>query len=741
MRDVRVGRRDSMFCYGASRTCEREKERKARKILTVRAKQGKKKQRGFLLITFLPVFCFSIPFSSSLSFVVRLCLARVGRAGWRWTRGLLRAARWRTQQPCGRSSGGSRATAAAASPAFDDELPTPAAATAPGSTPASAPTRWQGSARPAARGSRLPGGRRAERAVQRAGEERRGGRCCCRPAVEEVEDDDEGRGAAAAAAGPSSCCRSSCSGSSPSPLLGQAADAARVDGRRARRPGGELVSERERDEREREEKEREREREKRDETTIQRRGSTLLLSFLFPLPGPTKTNRLVLPRPEGIRCLLVSGRGKTVARGRNGAVLHEFASLLPGGGGSGSGGGRSGAAAAALTEGSCVLDAIFQPDQSSSSPGGRDLLRARRAGVGRARPPGCDAASGCLSGCRPSSPRRAAVAPPPAPAPGPGVARVVPPAAAGASPEGILAAVAGGGSGSSGSGGGSPQDPALSATACCSSTGNRATPATRPLPWRWSGRTLAARGTWWRRTRGGWPWRGRARCCRVAEVRDEGGEEGARARGDGGRPAGAPRARPRSPWSRLLPPLRRSNSSLSGPGGCSGSPWAPRASPLEGARRFTTPTTPSFPPPSVSAGPGVRRRRSPPRATACAAPGEGPTRCRSCCSSTPRGTGCCRRWRRCWRRRGGVVALAGVRRRRGGGDESRLKLLFPSLENCNRTFCNIREGASLAKRTTGRRWEDAGRAPAREEEAKKKSVNRDFFLLRLKTLHLFFFFD
>lgn len=36
---------------------------------------------------------------------------------------------------------------------------TPAAATAPSSTPASAPTRWQGSARPAARGSRPRGGR------------------------------------------------------------------------------------------------------------------------------------------------------------------------------------------------------------------------------------------------------------------------------------------------------------------------------------------------------------------------------------------------------------------------------------------------------------------------------------------------------------------------------------------------------------------------------------------------------
>ena len=99
-------------------------------------------------------------------------------------------------------------------------------------------------------------------------------------------------------------------------------------------------------------------------------------------------SRLVMPRPEGVRCLLVSGRGKTVARGRNGAVLHEFASLLPGGGGgassgsgvSGGGSERGGRAplpppppSSSASEGSCVLDAVFQPDPSPSNSGNNSL--------------------------------------------------------------------------------------------------------------------------------------------------------------------------------------------------------------------------------------------------------------------------------------------------------------------------------------------------------------------------------
>lgn len=162
-----------------------------------------------------------------------------------------------------------------------------------------------------------------------------------------------------------------------------------------------------------------------------------------------------MPRPEGVRCLLVSGRGKTVARGRNGAVLHEFSSLLPGGGGSSRGGsaqaagGDPAAASSSGSEGSCVLDAIFQPDPSSQESlpgtffaldvlqwGGRDLCGCDAAFRLRFWLPAKLAEAGC---CGLSIPLDY----PPG-----GVARVVPLAALDASPEGILAAVSAGGGGS-----------------------------------------------------------------------------------------------------------------------------------------------------------------------------------------------------------------------------------------------------------------------------------------------------
>lgn len=164
-----------------------------------------------------------------------------------------------------------------------------------------------------------------------------------------------------------------------------------------------------------------------------------------------------MPRPEGVRCLLVSGRGKTVARGRNGAVLHEFPSLLPGGGGSVGG---------SSSEGSCVIDAVFQPDpvgpeaRSLNSPaGGGTFFALDVLSWGGRDLSGCDAAfrlrfwlptklseAGCCPGSGPGS-----AAAPPLPA---GVARVVPLVALEASPEGILAAVSAG-SGSGGGGGNS----------------------------------------------------------------------------------------------------------------------------------------------------------------------------------------------------------------------------------------------------------------------------------------------
>lgn len=58
-----------------------------------------------------------------------------------------------------------------------------------------------------------------------------------------------------------------------------------------------------------------------------------------------------MARPEGQRCLLVSGSGCTSSRLRSGSLLHRFRSMLPGGGGPRSSGDSSGP---------CMLDAIFQ---------------------------------------------------------------------------------------------------------------------------------------------------------------------------------------------------------------------------------------------------------------------------------------------------------------------------------------------------------------------------------------------
>lgn len=143
-------------------------------------------------------------------------------------------------------------------------------------------------------------------------------------------------------------------------------------------------------------------------------------------------------------------------------MLHEFASLLPGGGGGGGAGARREANAAAAnsapsssSEGSCVLDAIFQPDpnpnpDSASLQGTFFALDVLSWGQRDLR--GCDAAfrlsfwlpaklseAGCFCS---SSGSNSALLPP-------GVARVVPLRAVEAIPEGILAAVAGGGGGGS----------------------------------------------------------------------------------------------------------------------------------------------------------------------------------------------------------------------------------------------------------------------------------------------------
>jgi snurportin-1 len=40
---------------------------------------------------------------------------------------------------------------------------------------------------------------------------------------------------------------------------------------------------------------------------------------------------MALPRPEGVRCLVIAAQGETVSRKRNGLVLHRFHSALPSG--------------------------------------------------------------------------------------------------------------------------------------------------------------------------------------------------------------------------------------------------------------------------------------------------------------------------------------------------------------------------------------------------------------------------
>lgn len=41
--------------------------------------------------------------------------------------------------------------------------------------------------------------------------------------------------------------------------------------------------------------------------------------------------RVVMPRPEGQRCLVIASRQHTVSRTRSGSILHSFPSPLPGG--------------------------------------------------------------------------------------------------------------------------------------------------------------------------------------------------------------------------------------------------------------------------------------------------------------------------------------------------------------------------------------------------------------------------
>ncbi|GIL69575.1 hypothetical protein Vretifemale_497 [Volvox reticuliferus] len=98
----------------------------------------------------------------------------------------------------------------------------------------------------------------------------------------------------------------------------------------------------------------------------QRYGSELMQpEWMTDIPGDLATNWLVMPRPEGMRCLLVTSRGRTVSWLRNGAPLHRFYSTLPGGSPATTAGCGGSAAAAASSGDYCLLDCIFHPPNNT----------------------------------------------------------------------------------------------------------------------------------------------------------------------------------------------------------------------------------------------------------------------------------------------------------------------------------------------------------------------------------------
>ncbi|KAK9915988.1 hypothetical protein WJX75_007001 [Coccomyxa subellipsoidea] len=53
--------------------------------------------------------------------------------------------------------------------------------------------------------------------------------------------------------------------------------------------------------------------------------------WLTDIPGDLASNWVVMPRPEGQRCLVIASHQHTVSRTRSGSILHSFPSPLPGG--------------------------------------------------------------------------------------------------------------------------------------------------------------------------------------------------------------------------------------------------------------------------------------------------------------------------------------------------------------------------------------------------------------------------
>ncbi|KAG8459582.1 hypothetical protein KFE25_000938 [Diacronema lutheri] len=83
----------------------------------------------------------------------------------------------------------------------------------------------------------------------------------------------------------------------------------------------------------------------------------MLPEWMAEVPEDLARSWMVLPRPAGQRCLVVSARGQTTARRRNGAVLAHFPSALPGGRRASAREQRGAGGARAF----CVLDCIFDP--------------------------------------------------------------------------------------------------------------------------------------------------------------------------------------------------------------------------------------------------------------------------------------------------------------------------------------------------------------------------------------------
>jgi len=79
----------------------------------------------------------------------------------------------------------------------------------------------------------------------------------------------------------------------------------------------------------------------------------MLPEWMSDVPADVARSWLMLPRPAGQRCLVVSANGQTTARRRNGAVLARFPSALPGGRRAGPREQHGGAPTF------CVLDCIF----------------------------------------------------------------------------------------------------------------------------------------------------------------------------------------------------------------------------------------------------------------------------------------------------------------------------------------------------------------------------------------------